>query len=212
MYIDALLNHTSFGEIEIDDSILAELNQTVQTKGTKPLLEELTRVDPESAALLHEMDVKRIVRALAVYRSTGKTLTFYKDASHSVKGDIDYLSFYLCFRDREKLYRRIDARVDEMVRNGLIEEARALYESGALQERTASQAIGYKELIPYFDNENTLDECISLLKQKSRNYAKRQITWFKRYTFAQPIYADGLEDLSDIIKERSVVFLRRYES
>ena len=212
LYVDALLFHTDFGEMVVDPVISASLVRRADEGESKQLLEELKLVDPESSSMLHEKDVKRIVRALSVYRATGKPLSWFKDRSHRDKGDIDYLSFYLCFHDRKALYDRIEKRVDQMLENGLIEEARRLYDSGVLLERTASQAIGYKELIPFLRGEKSLDVCISLLKQKTRNYAKRQITWFKRYDFAIPLFMDGEDDPYRILKERSAAFLKRYES
>ena len=157
------------------------------------MLEELRRVDPETALPLHEKDLKRIVRALEVWYSTGETLSAFKARSHEKSGVVDFLTFNLLFRDRAVLYARIDRRVDEMMNNGLLEETKALLREGVFRRRTASQAIGYKELIPFLEGEKTLEECVSTLKQKTRNYAKRQITWFKRYTEAVPLMARSNE-------------------
>lgn len=212
LYIDALLFHTDFGEMKIDDTIRINLEKRACNGETEELLKELSLVDPITAAPLHAKDAKRIVRALSVYYSTGKTLSSFKERSHENAGDIDYLSFYLCFEDRQALYDRIDDRVDNMLQAGLIEEAKRLYENGVFSRKTASQAIGYKELIPYFTGEKTLSECIDLIKQKTRNYAKRQITWFKRYDFAVPLRMDGASEAYPILKERSVSFFSRYES
>ena len=212
LYIDALLNNTQFGEMEIDEDVLSSLNLRAANGEAPDLLRELNNVDPETAAPLHEKDVKRIVRALAVYRSTGKTLTSFKRRSHDEKSDIDFLSFYLCFHDRDSLYQRIDDRVDAMLDAGLLEEACLMKESGVLREKTASQAIAYKELVPFLEGEKPLDECVSLLKQKSRNYAKRQITWFKRYESAVCVFMDDEEDPFNTIYERCKEFLKRYES
>ncbi len=212
LYIDALLFHTDFGDVEISPAVADDLKKQVEEGHTAALLEELKSADPETAASLHIKDVKRIVRALAVYRSTGKTLSSFKRASHNSKGEIEYLPFCLCFRDRGVLYDRIEKRVDSMVREGLIEETRDLFNKGALDGTTASQAIGYKELLPYLSGEKALADCLALLKQKTRNFAKRQITWFKRYQFAVPLYMDDPVDPYPILKERSVLFLKEYES
>ncbi|MBQ3866080.1 MAG: tRNA (adenosine(37)-N6)-dimethylallyltransferase MiaA [Clostridia bacterium] len=212
LYVDALLFNTAFGEMEIDPSVRERLHERAAAGEGAAMLEELRRVDPETALPLHEKDLKRIVRALEVWYSTGETLSAFKARSHEKSGVVDFLTFNLLFRDRAVLYARIDRRVDEMMNNGLLEETKTLLREGVFSRRTASQAIGYKELIPFLEGEKTLEECVSTLKQKTRNYAKRQITWFKRYTEAVPLYMDGIDDPYSILAERSGAFLKRYES
>ena len=207
LYVDALLNNTDFGEIDSDAAVHEKLLKRFESEGGAALLSELSAIDPETAKPLHEKDAKRILRALEVYYSTGRTLTSFKEESHTVKNPVSYLCFNLCFHDRQRLYDRIDRRVDEMLEKGLIQETKRLFFSGETGQ-TASQAIGYKELFPYIKDEEPLDSCVALLKQRSRNYAKRQITWFKRYVDAVPLWMDGENDPYTILKERSLDFLK----
>ncbi len=190
LYFDALFYNTEFGEMEIDPDIHALLVLRSENGENSFLLEELRRVDPICAEKLHEKDTKRIIRALEVYLSTGITLTKYKETSRVKQSDFDFLKIFLDFSDRDLLYKRINDRVDQMVKDGLLEETRFLLESGYLDSSTAAQAIGYKEIVPYLKNEKELSDCIDLLKQKTRNYAKRQLTWFRRYHDAHRIEID----------------------
>ncbi len=181
LYVDAILNNTEFGEMETDPSIREALEKEAEEGRAALLLERLREVDPETAAPLHEKDVKRIVRALEVYESTGLTLSGFKEASHRKKPDFRSLILYLCYHDRAALYERINRRVDQMMENGLLDETKRLLEAGAFASKTASQAIGYKELLPVITEGAPLSDAVELLKQRTRNYAKRQITWFNRY-------------------------------
>jgi tRNA dimethylallyltransferase len=138
----------------------------------------LERVDPDSAARLHVNDVKRVIRALEVFESTGKTITEYNRLSKLVKPRYDAVFIGIAPFDRQVLYDRINNRVDRMLELGLEREVRDLYESGRLSG-TASQAIGYKEMLAYIRGEGTILQAADMIKQKSRNYAKRQLTWFK---------------------------------
>lgn len=194
LYFDALFNNTDFGEFEVSQEIRSALKLRLENEGSKELLRVLQKVDPKSAEGLHEKDCKRIIRALEVYYSTGTTLSQYKENSHRTESEFSFLKLYLVFQSRQNLYRRINERVDIMVKNGLVQEARQMYDECILEGKTASQAIGYKELVPYFSGEKPLDDCIDTLKQKTRNYAKRQITWFRRYDDAFRIVMDGEDD------------------
>ncbi len=196
LYFDALFFNTDFGEMEVDPTIRENLNRRALSGEGALLLEELAKVDPESAAPLHEKDLKRIVRALEVYHSTGIPLSTFKAKSRSKNSKFDFLKLFLNYRNRETLYQRINQRVDQMLELGLEKETRTLLEKGYFDSPTASQAIGYKELLPYLYNQRSLEECIDVLKQKTRNYAKRQLTWFRRYGDAQTIWMD--EDPSPV--------------
>lgn len=207
LYLDALLFNTQFGEMDTKPEIRENLIVRSQTEGNLALLEELSRVDPAVASRLHEKDTKRILRALEVYYTTGKTLTQFQKESRLTPPPFDFLLFSLQYRDRKNLYDRIDRRVDEMMAAGLLEETRRLYEAGDLKNSTAGLAIGYKELIPYLLGEKTLAECTAYLKQKTRNYAKRQITWFKRYTDAVPLVMDLGSDPGERLLSEAKNFL-----
>jgi len=194
LYFDALFYNTDFGEFDVSEEVRLKLKARAENGENENLLAELKEIDPETAAPLHPRDLKRIVRGLEVFYSTGKTLSYFKSESHRKKSEIDFCKFNLVYKDREILYQRINLRVDQMVAAGLLEETRTLLESGALSDTTAAQAIGYKELLPHLTADAPFSDCISLLKQKTRNYAKRQITWFRRYTDSHQIIMDETED------------------
>ena len=179
LYIDALINPTHYSaDADADEALRCELMK----KDAHELWEELYKTDREAAKKTHENNKKRVVRALEIYYKTGKTKTETDKEQKRFESDYDYLLLLTGFSDREALYGKINRRVDIMIQNGLVGETAALLENNDLREgTTAYQAIGYKELFPYFKGEKTLDECIDKLKQATRNYAKRQLTWFSRY-------------------------------
>jgi len=180
LYINSLIDNIEFPEVLADMSFRAEM----QKKDAGLLLEELRAKDPETADLLHENNKKRVIRALEVLLVTGRTMSELKRESRLNPSPFEPLMMQVDF-PREQLYERIDKRVDEMLKAGLVDEARRFFNkcrgehcSPALQ--TSNQAIGYKELLPYLNSEAELDECIENLKKSTRNYAKRQLTWFKK--------------------------------
>ena len=143
-------------------------------------VEELARVDPETAARLHPNDHKRIVRALEVFRSTGRTISQHDRETRALPPRYDALTIGLTFRERDDLWARIDQRVDQMARDGLEAEVRGLLSSGLPRTCTAMQAIGYKEFVAAVDGQISWKEAEELVKLRSRQYAKRQLTWFRR--------------------------------
>lgn len=177
LYIDTLINNTEFLDYEQSD-IRYKLEQRAETDGVEALLNELYEIDPEAAEKIHINDSKRIIRALEVYYSTGKTITKQCEISHINESKYRFCVIGLTSEDRQFLYDRINLRVDMMLENGLIEEAKQFYalELGS----TAKQAIGYKEIKPYFDGLVSLEEATQKLKMQTRRYAKRQLTWFRR--------------------------------
>ncbi len=207
LYVDALIHNTDFGEMEIDPQVRKRLESEIQAGKNAALLARLSEIDPETAAELHEKDAKRIVRALEVYESTGKTLTAFKAESRKKKPEFEFIILYLVYADRQKLYDRINQRVDQMLRNGLLQETKMLWEQHAFSYKTASQAIGYKELLPVITENADLGEAVALLKQRTRNYAKRQITWFNRYQ-SIPILMDG-EDSPLLAAEKAVAAFQK---
>ncbi len=190
LYIDSLLSGRSFSPRGEDPALRASLNAKYDAVGGEALLEELRRVDPARAALLHPADQKRIVRALEIFFLTGETITAHDEASRKLPPR--YVSLFLIpgFHDRSLLYRRIDDRVDEMVEQGLFEEVRSLLASGVPAEATAMQAIGYKETAACLNGLLSPQEAVSQIKQASRRYAKRQLTWFARRADACRLYHD----------------------
>lgn len=177
LYIDNLLENTQFIEAQTDFELRARLEELYARIGGEEMLRRLSSFDPESAERLHPNNKKRILRAFEVYELTGQTMTQALAASKSVPSPYAPLYIGLRFQDRAVLYDRIDRRVDWMLEAGLLEEAKVFLETNTA---TAAQAIGYKELKPYFDGELPLETAVENLKRATRNYAKRQITWFKR--------------------------------
>ena len=193
LYINALLDHVTFTEGETDLGIRQKLTERLEREGILPLLEELRRVDPERAAQLHENDTKRILRALEFYEQNGMTMTEQNRLSRAEPSPYRVLMLGLFVKNRAYLYERINRRVDRMVEDGLLEEAkRCLNDPRA----TAAQAIGHKELRRFFDKEATMQEALDHLKQQTRRYAKRQLTWFGRDDRIVRLYIDEYDDFS----------------
>ena len=190
LYIDSLLSGRSFGPRAEDPSLRASLNEKYDTLGGEALLEELHSFDPERAALLHSADKKRIVRAIEVYLLTGETITAHDAATRAIPPRYESLFLIPGFHDRALLYQRIDSRVDDMVRQGLFDEVRSLLASGVPPTATSMQAIGYKETAACLQGEFSAEEAIARIKQASRRYAKRQLTWFNRRADACRLFHD----------------------
>lgn len=188
LYVDSLVNNIKFTQTETDFTLRAELTGELERLGAEKMLENLSKFDPDTAKRLHPSDKKRIIRAFEVYKLTGKTMSQLEAESTATPSP--YIPYFvgINFKDREKLYERINKRVDLMLENGLIKEAENYY--NLPKRSTASQAIGYKELKPYFDNELSLDEAVENLKKATRHYAKRQLTWFRRNRQIKWFYYD----------------------
>ena len=178
LYIDSLLYGIDFGFVPDNSEMRDKLKDRLEKEGAEKLLDELRQIDPETAQTLHVNNAGRILRALEVYYLTGETISEQKRKSREKGSDYDSLYVYIEYADRQKLYDRIEKRVDIMVDMGLLEEAEEFISLG--EETTAKQAIGYKELKPYFRSECSLDEALDNLKKETRHYAKRQMTWFRR--------------------------------
>ena len=179
LYVDSLLNHVQFREEQRDEAYAAQLREELLQNGVEPLLQRLWEVDAASARRLSaEKNPKRIIRALEFYHTTGTTITEQLAQSRQTPSPYRAVKLGLNFKDREKLYDRINRRVDQMLAQGLIEEAQRVLASPL--SCTSVMAIGYKELMPYIRGEKPLDECVASLKTATRHYAKRQITWFSR--------------------------------
>lgn len=195
LYIDSLLSGRSFaGREESDEGLRESLNARYEAEGGEALLRELAAFDPARAAKLHPSDRRRIVRAIEIYRLTGETMSAHDERTRALPPRYEAARIHLNFRDRAALYARIDARVDAMVQGGLFDEVAALLREGVSAESTAMQAIGYKEAAAALRGELSRGEAISLIKQGSRRYAKRQITWFSRAEGALRLLWDGAPD------------------
>ncbi len=180
LYVDSLLSGRTFAAFSPESALRKELEEELAERGGEAMLEELSRVDPEAAARLHPNDHKRIVRALEVYRSTGKTISEHNRETQALPPRYEALTIGLNFQDRADLWARIDARVDQMAADGLEREVRELISSGLSPRCTAMQAIGYKEFVAAVEGDMTWREAEELVKLRSRQYAKRQLTWFRR--------------------------------
>ena len=180
LYIDSLIAGLDFADNEQDNALRDALGREYDAIGGEKMLDKLREVDPDRAEKLHPSDKRRIVRAIEVYRLTGKTITQHDLETKMRPKRYDAARIALCFEDRQQLYDRIDARVDEMVRAGLFDEVRRLLDENLSPECTAMQAIGYKEPAAYFAGKMSREEAIELIKLASRRYAKRQLTWLRR--------------------------------
>ena len=208
LYISSLADNTEYTDEETDYALRKALENRFDQIGAEEMLKELSEFDPDTAARLHPNNRRRIIRAFEVYKTTGKTVTEQNELSRKGKEHIEPLLIGINYRDREKLYERINLRVDIMLKNGLLEEAKtALGENGG-----AVQAIGHKELAGFLKGECTLNEAAEKLKRQTRRYAKRQLTWFNRDKRINWIYADetadAVKEASGLIKE----FLEREET
>ncbi len=180
LYLDAIIAGRSFAPGESGGEVRKMLENRLAREGIEPILEELRKVDPESAERLPPADEKRILRALEVYLETGKTITQHNLESQTVPKKYNAVYIGLTFADRADMRALIDLRVDKMVEMGLLDEIRALLARGLDRSCTALQAIGYKEFLAAMDGEASIEEAIEEVKLRSRQYAKRQLTWLRR--------------------------------
>lgn len=179
LYIESFLNGVRFAEQKTDPALRERLEKEAGELGAQAMHRRLAAIDPDYAATVHPNNVGRVIRALELYYSSGKTMSRQREESLPETPPFDSMVFCLAPAERSELYRRIDVRVDRMLEAGILEEAKMVWENRE-RYRTAAQAIGYKEFFPYFEGTADLAACTDKLKQASRNYAKRQLTWFRR--------------------------------
>lgn len=178
-YIQALLYDIDFTENDGDTAIRRELEELAQTKGVGCLHQMLQEIDPESAAAIHQNNVKRVIRAIEFYRQTGKKISLHNEQEREKQSPYQFL-YYVLDTDRKTLYERIDRRVDLMMEHGLVDEVKHLADMGCTRDMVSMQGLGYKEILDYLSGEISLEEAVYILKRDTRHFAKRQITWFKR--------------------------------
>ena len=186
LYIDVLTSNTELSAESNDESVRSELKKQAEELGSVELHSKLEEVDKASAERIHPNDVKRVIRALEIFRVTGKPQSEW-DASSARESNYSLFRVLVSCRDRAKLYERIDRRVDAMLEAGLLDEAKRVYEN---YDAGKISAIGYPELFAYFRGECGLDEAAAHIKQYSRNYAKRQLTWFRRGEYEAEYFTD----------------------
>ena len=178
-YIQALLYDIDFTENDGDTAIRMELEKLAQTQGAGCLHQMLQEIDPESAAAIHQNNVKRVIRAIEFYRQTGKKISLHNEQEREKQSPYQFL-YYVLDTDRKTLYERIDRRVDLMMEHGLVDEVKHLADMGCTRNMVSMQGLGYKEILDYLSGEIPLEEAVYILKRDTRHFAKRQITWFKR--------------------------------
>lgn len=205
LYISALLDNTKFVEAETDEVLRKELENEFDRVGAEEMLNRLREFDPVSADRLSKGDKRRIIRCFEVFKTTGKTVTEQNELSRLEPADFEALVFGITYLDREKLYERINLRVDLMLKNGLVKEAETTL--SAQSGKGAYQAIGHKEIYGYLKDECSLEQAAELLKQQTRRYAKRQLTWFRRDSRINWLYPDSGEDFTDKAIETAKKFL-----
>lgn len=199
LYINSLIDNIKFDETTGDKEFRERLFNLAKEKGNHYLWEKLFEIDESTALTVHENNVPRVIRALEVYEKTGEKLSEHKKLSRIEESRFNPVMIGLTYSDRQMLYDRINKRVDEMILEGLIDEARSIYSSKTLN--TANQAIGYKELIPFFEGSESIDICIKKIKQETRRYAKRQLTWFRRDKRIFWVEIDKYKNIVEILEK-----------
>lgn len=211
LYLDALIRGTDFAAGSQGTALRQQLQRRARQEGTETLLEELRRIDPAAAQKLHLRDEKRIIRALEVWYETGRTITEHDRQERQRPPKYDALYIGLDFLDRQDLRDRIDKRVDTMVEQGLLEEVETLLASGLPRDATALQAIGYKQFLAVAEGTATRQEAIAEVKLRSRQYAKRQLTWLRRNPDifwirweSRPNFPEGLQKATEYLHSRGL--------
>ena len=197
-YAGALAQGINYMPIEVDPAVSGQLLSEAGEKGYESLYNELMLVDPQSAAKIHPNNRKRLLRALEIYRQTGHTMTYYN--AKSIEDGPQYpFSLFAIEWDRDVLYQRMDLRVDQMLEAGLLDEVKKLRLMGLTSANTSMQAIGYKELFNFLEGHVKYEEAVSEIKQKTRNYGKRQLTWFRNMGAVTWIKPENISDILEII-------------
>lgn len=193
LYINSLIYNFDLTEHNSDPRLRRELENLYMEKGGEYLIEILREFDPESAERIHPNNYRRVIRAIEIYKVSGTTMTEQIEKTKKTKGEYE-VSFFVLHTDRKKLYDRINRRVDKMIEQGLEEEVRNLWETDIPKNATSMQAIGYKEFTGVINGEMTVSEAVDKIKQESRKYAKRQLTWFRRNEGAMWIDTEDFGD------------------
>lgn len=195
LYVDSLLENIEFAETKADYELRKKLREKAERDGPESLLSQLGKIDPETAEKLHPNNLGRIIRAIEVFETSGITMSQQREMSRKNPPPYRTCMIGLNFEDRQKLYDRINLRVDMMLEAGLLEEAEKFLKTAG---GTSMQAIGYKELRPYIEGRMSLEEAAGNLKRETRRYAKRQLTWFKRNEKINWLYADTYNSFDDL--------------
>lgn len=211
-YIQAVLYDIDFTENDEDPSLRRELEELAGREGPEVLYEKLKSVDPAACESIHAHNVKRVIRALEFYEKTGQPISEHNEAQR--QKDSPYRFAYFVLNDsREEIYKRIDARVDQMMAAGLVEEVRALREMGCTKDMVSMQGLGYKEILRCLEGELSQEEAVYLIKRDTRHFAKRQLTWFRRekdviWVEKSDIDQNGqntLDTMQEILREKAII-------
>lgn len=178
-YIQALLYDIDFTENDEDTVFRSHLEQIAATQGSEVLFERLRSIDPESCEIIHANNVKRVIRAIEFYEKTGIKISEHNKSQRQNVSPYNF-AYFVLNDDRDKLYGRIEARVDQMLEQGLTDEVSGLMKRGCSRNMVSMQGLGYKEILDYLDGHITLEEAVYLIKRDTRHFAKRQLTWFRR--------------------------------
>ena len=212
LYIDSLLSGRTFAPFQPDSPLRGQLEEQLRREGGAAMLARLAQVDPDSAARLHPNDEQRLARALEVYQPTGKTITQHNRETQAIPPRYDALTLALAFERREDMWSRIDRRVDQMMDQGLVAEVQGLLDSGVPAKCTAMQAIGYKEMAAALLSGGDVRSAAEEIQLRSRQYAKRQLTWFKRNKAArwllwgrEPDFEAALQTSTEYMEEFGLV-------
>lgn len=200
LYINSLTHSLDFTGAVGDPEYRSQLMEMSREKGNLYVHEMLKNIDPESYARLHPNDLKRIIRALEVYKHTGKTISEYQRESKNRPIEYEPCMVGLTM-DRKKLYERINLRVEDMMQRGLVDEVKGLLDMGYDKNLTSMEGLGYKEIIAYLRGEYSLQGAVDILKQNTRHFAKRQLTWFRREQMIHWVDVDIFDSKDDMVKK-----------
>ena len=178
-YIQALLYDIDFTDNDEDTALRKDLEEIAKTQGGEALYERLRQIDPESCEIIHANNIKRVIRAIEFYEKTGMKISEHNKMQRQNDSPYNF-AYFVLNDDRDKLYSQIEARVDAMMEQGLVEEVRRLAAMGCTSSMVSMQGLGYKEILNYLDGHTTLEEAVYLIKRDTRHFAKRQLTWFRR--------------------------------
>ena len=200
LYMDSLVRGIDFSGPPGNSDIRAKLEEIAMEQGGNALREILREFDPEAAERIHPNNVKRLIRAIEIYETTGKTVTVHDEESRLQPDAYEAIRIVLSYADRSKLYEKIDRRVDMMMDLGLVNEVKSLIDGDVSPASTSMAAIGYKEVTAYLQGRCSLEESVMEIKKSSRRYAKRQITWFKRHKDTKWIDVDMCSDFNEVVR------------
>lgn len=209
-YIQALLYDINFAENEADYKYRAELEQLAKEQGRLYLHDMLKQADMASADAIHPNNVKRVIRALEYYKLTGERISEHNEAESKKESPYKF-AYIVLNRNREALYERIEKRVDNMLKDGLIDEVQYLKDIGCTRDMVSMQGLGYKEMLDYLNGSITLDEAVCILKRETRHFAKRQLTWFRRERQVRWLDIDEmssdemLKNVLDILRDKNII-------